>query len=57
MFQLDEPWARAAEAVVADVLELEIPLNSKEGFVRQVLGWREFVRHVQESSWAEGHRR
>lgn len=32
--------------VVEDVLALEIPLASKEGFVRQVLGWREFVRHV-----------
>jgi len=32
--------------VVRDVLELDIPLNSKEGFVRQVLGWREFMRHV-----------
>jgi len=24
----------------------DAPLNSVEGFVRQVLGWREFVRHV-----------
>ncbi len=24
----------------------EAPLNSVEGFVRQVLGWREFLRHV-----------
>lgn len=32
--------------VLEDVLELDIPLGSKEGFVRQVLGWREFVRHV-----------
>lgn len=34
------------EEVVTDVLELNVPLQSKEGFVRQVLGWREFVRHV-----------
>jgi len=26
----------------------EIPLNSLEGFVRQILGWREFVRAVYE---------
>ncbi|RVU42879.1 deoxyribodipyrimidine photolyase [Lujinxingia sediminis] len=32
--------------VIEDVCALEIPLNSKEGFVRQVLGWREFMRHV-----------
>ena len=32
--------------VVADVLAADLPLQSREGFVRQVLGWREFVRHV-----------
>ena len=32
--------------ILEDVLGLDIPLASKEGFVRQVLGWREFVRHV-----------
>ncbi len=32
--------------VLQESLELEIPLNSKEGFVRQLLGWREFMRHV-----------
>jgi hypothetical protein len=32
--------------VVSDVLDTDLPFSSKEGFVRQVLGWREFVRHV-----------
>jgi deoxyribodipyrimidine photolyase-related protein len=36
--------------VVDDVLALDVPLASKEGFVRQVLGWREFMRHVHAST-------
>ena len=32
--------------VISDVLAADLPLQSREGFVRQVLGWREFVRHV-----------
>ena len=36
--------------VVSDVVALDLSLPSKEGFVRQVLGWREFVRHVHEAS-------
>jgi deoxyribodipyrimidine photolyase-related protein len=38
-----------AEAIVAAIEAYEAdhaPLNSVEGFVRQLLGWREFVRHV-----------
>ena len=36
--------------VVEDVLAADLPLGSQEGFVRQVLGWREFVRHVHEAT-------
>ena len=32
--------------IVDDVLGMDLPLPSKEGFIRQVLGWREFVHHV-----------
>ncbi len=32
--------------LVADAVASEAPLASREGFVRQVLGWREFMRHV-----------
>jgi deoxyribodipyrimidine photolyase-related protein len=32
--------------VISDVVDIDLPLSSKEGFVRQVLGWREFVHHV-----------
>ena len=34
--------------VVQEVAALDVPLPSREGFVRQVLGWREFMRHVHE---------
>ncbi len=30
--------------------EKQVPMNSLEGFVRQVLGWREFIRSVYEVS-------
>jgi len=36
--------------VLSDVLALELPLSSQEGFVRQLLGWREFVRHVHRAT-------
>ena len=36
--------------ILGDVVEMGLPLASKEGFVRQVLGWREFVRHVHEAT-------
>jgi deoxyribodipyrimidine photolyase-related protein len=37
--------------VVADAAAREdVPLASREGFVRQILGWREFVHHVHEET-------
>jgi deoxyribodipyrimidine photolyase-related protein len=36
--------------LVAAVENMNIPLASKEGFIRQVLGWREFVRHVHDAT-------
>jgi len=36
--------------VLKDALALEVPLAGKEGFVRQLLGWREFVRHVHRAT-------
>jgi deoxyribodipyrimidine photolyase-like uncharacterized protein len=36
--------------VISDVAGTELPLESKEGFIRQIPGWREFVHHVHESN-------
>jgi deoxyribodipyrimidine photolyase-related protein len=40
--------------VVKDVEKAKIPLQSKEGFIRQMLGWREFMKHVHDAT--EGFR-
>lgn len=41
--------------VVADVAAMPLPVPSQEGFIRQVLGWREFVHHVHAAT--DGFRR
>lgn len=41
--------------VLEKVLAADVPLASREGFVRQLLGWREFVRHVHAAT--DGFRR
>ncbi|MFC7175589.1 cryptochrome/photolyase family protein [Halosegnis marinus] len=42
------------EAVIDGAREQpETPLNSVEGFVRQVLGWREFIRHCYREAMPE----
>jgi len=32
--------------IVSGALTMDLPMAGKEGFIRQVLGWREFVNHV-----------
>ena len=39
-----------AKRVIDDVVRADIPLPSKEGFIRQIVGWREYVRHVHEAT-------
>jgi deoxyribodipyrimidine photolyase-related protein len=34
------------DRVIAETAKMDLPLPSKEGFIRQVLGWREFVHQV-----------
>ena len=38
--------AEACAAVLAAAGRADVPMASVEGFVRQLLGWREFLRHV-----------
>lgn len=42
--------ARVLERVLSRISRGSIPLNSTEGFLRQLVGWREFVRAVYERS-------
>ena len=41
--------------IVQSALKMDLPLSSQEGFIRQIIGWREFVRHVHEAT--DGFRR
>lgn len=39
---------RIVEAALQTASQKNIPLNSLEGFIRQIIGWREFIRIVYE---------
>ncbi len=50
---LVHPWEVITAVEDAFETNEEIPLNSAEGVIRQLLGWREFMRHVYRHTMPE----
>lgn len=50
LLQPEEVTERAIDAYHNDD---DVPLNSVEGFIRQIIGWREFVRHIYRRTMPE----
>ncbi|MDG1916824.1 MAG: cryptochrome/photolyase family protein [Flavobacteriales bacterium] len=49
--------AQIIDAVLAYSQTNEIPLNSLEGFIRQIIGWREFIRGIYVAKGTEERNR